>query len=239
MPYELFYWPQIPGRGEFVRLALEYAGADYVDVARQDEKAVMSLIASKDAARPPFAPPYLRDGDLVVGQTAAILLYLGPKLGLTPADAADALWTHQIQLTIADLVGEAHDSHHPVGLGDYYEDQKPEARRRAKEFRRKRIPKFFNWLETILERNPAGPAWLVGDGLTYADLSAFQAVTGLLYAFPKAASETLEGMPKLAALAVRVSEQPTVKAYLASERRLPFNEQGIFRHYPELDGKGG
>lgn len=239
MPYELFYWPSIPGRGEFVRLALEYAGAEYVDVARQDEKAVMSLIASKDAPRPPFAPPYLRDGDLVVGQTAAILLHLGPKLGLTPADPADALWTHQIQLTIADLVAEAHDSHHPVGLGDYYEDQKAEAKRRSREFRKKRIPKFFNWLETIIERNPAGPDWLVGEAVTYADLSAFQAVTGLLYAFPKAASATLEGMPKLAALAVRVSELPSIKAYLESERRLPFNEQGIFRHYPELDGKGG
>lgn len=239
MPYDLFYWPTIPGRGEFVRLALEYAGADYIDVARADEKAVLSLITSKDEARPSFAPPYLRDGDLVVGQVAAILLYLGPKLGLTPKDEADALWTHQIQLTIADLVGEAHDSHHPVGLGDYYENQKAEAKTRAKEFRKKRIPKFFSWLETILERNPAGPDWLVGDAVTYADLSAFQAVTGLLYAFPNSAAVTLEGMPKLAALAVRVSELPTIKAYLESERRLPFNEQGIFRHYPELDSKGG
>lgn len=239
MPYELFYWPTIPGRGEFVRLALEYAGADYVDVARKDEKAVLSLISARDEARPSFAPPYLRDGDLVVGQVAAILLYLGPKLGLTPANEADALWTHQIQLTLTDLVAEAHDTHHPVALGDYYEDQKAEAKKRAKEFRKKRMPKFFSWLETILERNPAGPDWLVGDAVTYADLSAFQVVTGLLYAFPKSAAVTLEGMPKLAALAVRVSELPTLKAYLESERRLPFNEQGIFRHYPELDGKGG
>jgi len=237
MPYELFYWPMIPGRGEFVRLALEYAGAPYVDVARIDGiKAVQTLTEAKDEAHPPFAPPYLRDGDVVVGQTAAILLYLGPRLGLTPKDEAGSLWTHQVQLTISDLVSEAHDSHHPVALGDYYEDQKTEAKRRAKEFRKKRIPKFLGWLETVLVRNPAGRDWLVGDAVTYADLSAFQAVTGLLYAFPKAAKAALKETPYLAALAVRVSELPTLKAYLESERRLPFNEQGIFRRYPELDG---
>jgi glutathione S-transferase len=236
MPYELYYWPMIPGRGEFVRLALEYAGADYVDVAREKGmKAVLTFVEGKDEAHPPFAPPYLRDGDLVVGQTSAILLYLGPRLGLTPKDEAGALWTHQVQLTIADLVSEAHDSHHPVALGDYYEDQKTEAKRRAKEFRKKRIPKFLGWLETVLTRNPAGRDWLVGETVTYADLSAFQAVTGLLYAFPKATKAALKEAPHLAALAVRVSELPTLKAYLESDRRLPFNEQGIFRRYPELD----
>lgn len=236
MPYELFYWPMIPGRGEFVRLALEYAGADYVDVARVDGvKAVQTLTEARDEPHPPFAPPYLRDGDVVVGQTAAILLYLGPRLGLAPKDEAAALWVHQIQLTISDLVAEAHDSHHPVALGDYYEDQKTEAKRRAKEFRKKRIPKFLGWLETVIARNPAGRDWLAGDAVTYADLSAFQAVTGLLYAFPKATKAALKETPYLAALAVRVSELPTIAAYLESDRRLPFNEQGIFRRYPELD----
>jgi len=236
MPYELYYWPMIPGRGEFVRLALEYAGAAYVDVARETGVKSVEALMGKDNPHPPFAPPYLRDGDLVVGQTSAILQYLGARHGLAPKDEAGALWTHQIQLTLSDLVAEAHDSHHPVGLGDYYEDQKTEAKRRAKEFRKKRIPKFLGWLETILTRNPAGHDWLVGDAVTYADLSAFQAVTGLLYAFPKATKAALKEAPQLAALAVRVSELPTLRAYLESDRRLPFNEQGIFRHYPELDG---
>lgn len=235
MPYELYYWPMIPGRGEFVRLALEYAGAAYVDVAREQGVGAVLALMGKDQPHPPFAPPYLRDGEVVVGQTSAILLYLGPRLGLTPKDEAAALWTHQIQLTIADLVAEAHDSHHPIALGDYYEDQKTEARRRAKEFRKKRIPKFLGWLESILARNPSGRDWLVGDAVTYADLSAFQVVTGLLYAFPKATKTALKETPYLAALAVRVSELPTLKAYLESDRRMPFNEQGIFRRYPELD----
>lgn len=236
MPYELYYWPMIPGRGEFVRLALEYAGADYVDVAREEGVEAVQALMGEDQQHPPFAPPYLRDGDVVVGQTSAILLYLGPRLGLTPKGEAAALWTHQIQLTIADLVQETHDSHHPVALGDYYEDQKTEAKRRSKEFRKKRIPKFLDWLEAILARNPAGRDWLVGEAVTYADLSAFQAVTGLLYAFPKATKAALKETPYLAALAVRVSDLPTLKAYLESDRRMGFNEQGIFRRYPELDG---
>lgn len=234
MPYELHYWPTIPGRGEFVRLALEYAGADYVDVARHNG-AKAALPSDKDA-RPAFAPPWLRDGEVTIGQTAAILQYLAPRLGLAPTNEDDAIWTHQIQLTIADLVAEAHDSHHPVGMGLYYDDQKDEAKRRAKEFRKVRIPKYLGWLESILARNPAGSDWLVGDSLTYADLSAFQVVTGLLYAFPKATKKTLKDLPHLVALAARVADQPTLKAYLESERRLPFNEEGIFRRYPELDG---
>lgn len=237
MSYELYYWPSIPGRGEFVRLALEYGEADYIDVARdKGDKAVMTRIGDKDEARPPFAPPYLVDGDIVVGQTSAILQYLGPKLRLAPKAAADAIWVNQIQLTIADLVAESHDSHHPIALGDYYEDQKSEAKKRSREFRKQRIPKFLNWLETILARNPAGPDWLVGKSVTYADLSAFHVVTGLLYAFPKATKAVLKDAPNLAALAVRVSELPTIKAYLESERHIPFNEEGIFRRYPELDG---
>lgn len=234
MPYELHYWPTIQGRGEFVRLALEYAGADYVDVARKDG-AEAALPAKKDP-RPSFAPPWLRDGDVTVGQTAAILFHLGPKLGLAPADPTDALWAHQIQLTLADVVAEAHDSHHPVGMGQYYEDQKDEAKRRAKEFRKERIPKYLNWLEDILARNPAGSDWLVGDAIGYVDLSAFQVVTGLLYAYPKAAKKALKETPRLAAMAARVGDDARLRPYLESDRRLGFTEEGIFRHYPELDG---
>ena len=240
MAYELHYWPMIPGRGEFVRLALEAAGADYVDVARLPEEAGGGIAAMMDGledepVRPPFAPPYLRDGDLVIGQTAAILLYLGPRLGLVGADEADRIWTHQIQLTIADMVAEAHDTHHPVGVGLYYEDQRPEARRRATDFCENRIPKFLAWFERVLAGNPAGPQHLVGGAVSYADTSLFQLVEGLRYAFPKAAARALAQAPQVVAHAERIGALPRIAAYRVSERCLPFNEEGIFRHYPELD----
>ena len=239
MAYELYYWPGIQGRGEFVRLALEEASADYIDVARgaASEEGGESLLMAAwcQGARPSFAPPFLKDGELVIGQTSAILLYLGERHALAPKDPAGRLWTHQIQLTIADLVTEAHDVHHPLGGGLYYEDQKPEARRRANGFRSERIGKFVNWFETILLRNPAGVDFLVGNGLTYADLSLFQAVEGLLYAFPRAAKAVLAKNPHVAALRQAIARRPRIQSYLNSERRIPFNEQGIFRHYPELD----
>ncbi|MDE2487715.1 MAG: glutathione S-transferase, partial [Alphaproteobacteria bacterium] len=238
MAYELYYWPGIQGRGEFVRLALEQAGADYVDVARgrgegRGVQALIHFLEAQSVARPPFAPPFLKDGELVVGQTAAILLYLGPRLGLAPADEAGRIWTHQIQLTIADLVAEAHDTHHPVDVGLYYEDQKPEAARRAAAFRADRIPKHLGWLDKVLARNQleqeTAPGWLVGDRLSYVDLSAFQIVEGLRYAFPNATAAALAQTPGLTALADRVAALPNVAAYLASDRRIPFNEDGIFR----------
>lgn len=238
MAYELYYWPSIQGRGEFIRLALEEAGADYVDVAREPgrgTRALMAALRDESSVHPPFAPPFLKDGEVVVAQTAAILLYLGPRLRLAPADEAGRLWAHQIQLTLADLVGEAHDTHHPAGPDLYYEDQKPEALRRSAGFRRERMAKYLGWLEAILARNPAKSDWLVGGGVTYADLSAFQVVEGLRYAFPKAAARVLEDTPGLVALAERVRSRPNIAAYLASPRRIPFNEQGLFRRYPELD----
>jgi glutathione S-transferase len=242
MAYDLHYWPMIPGRGEFVRLALEQAGADYVDVARQPVEAGGGIAAMMDRLedepiRPPFAPPFLKDGDRVIGQTAAILLYLGPRLGLVGADEADRIWTHQIQLTIADMVAEAHDTHHPVGVGLYYEDQRPEARRRAEDFCKNRIPKFLDWFERVLTRNPAGPEHLVGGAVSYADTSLFQLVEGLRYAFPKAAARALAQTPHVVAHAERIGRLPRIAAYRASERCLPFNEEGIFRHYPELDAR--
>jgi glutathione S-transferase len=243
MTYELYYWPEIQGRGEFVRLALEYAGADYVDVARGEGKgrgveALMRGLKDAHAAHLPFAPPFLKHGKIVVAQTAAILMYLGRRLDLVPEDEAGRLWTHQIQLTIADLVGEAHDTHHPIGAGLYYKDQKPEAFRRAEEFREVRMPKYLGWLEKIIGRNDAKGGWLVGNSVTYADLSAFQIVEGLRYAFPRAATAALRKTPKLRALADKVAELPRVEGYLASERRIEFNVEGIFRHYPELDDVG-
>jgi glutathione S-transferase len=229
-----------------VRLALEAAGGRYVDVARGDPARGQGLAAMErflddpSVPRPPFACPFLVDGRRVIGQTAAILLYLGPRLGLVGRSEADRLWTHQIQLTIADLVAEVHDTHHPVGSGLYYEDQRPEALRRAAEFRKERLPKFMAWFEAVLQRNPRNTEGktphLVGGRLSYADLSLFQLVEGLRYAFPKASAKVLRRTPAVTALHDAVAQQRRVAAYLASDRRLPFNEQGIFRRYPELDG---
>lgn len=245
MPYELHYWPGIQGRGEFIRLALEAVGAPYVDVARGDDSqgrglpAMLHFLEDESVARPPFAAPFLVDGNKVIGQTAAILLYLGPRLGLVGKTEADRLWTHQIQLTIADFVTEVHDTHHPVGSSLYYEDQKPESKRRAEDFLKTRLPKFLAWFEAILERNTRNAGrevpHLVGAKLSYADLSLFQLVEGLSYAFPKGAKRALKKAPQVLALHAGVQRQRRIAAYLASERRIPFNEQGIFRRYPELD----
>lgn len=241
MAYELHYWPTIQGRGEFVRLALEASGAAYVDVARGPEAAgqgvpaMLQYLHDDQLAHPPFAPPFLKDGDLLVGQTATILQYLAPTLKLVGRSEQARVWTQQIQLTIADMVSEAHDTHHPIGVELYYEDQKPEAQRRAAEFCRSRMPKFLQWFERIVVRNPAGPRYLVGGKLSYADLSLFQLIEGLRYAFPIAAQRVLAETPAIVQLHDRVAVLPRLAAYLRSERRLPFNEQGIFRRYPELD----
>lgn len=241
MTYELHYWPTIQGRGEFVRLALEAAGAAYVDVARGDEAAgqgVPALMAAMNDRRqphPPLAPPFLKDGPLLIGQTATILQHLGPTLKLVPRNAALQLWTQQIQLTIADLVTEAHDTHHPIASSLFYDDQQAEAKRRAGHFCRERLPKYLQWFDAIITRNPAGNRQLVGGKLSYADLSLFQVIAGLRYAFPLAAGRVLKGTPGIVALHDRVAALPRVAAYLRSPRRIPFNEQGIFRCYPELD----
>jgi len=243
MTYELYYWPDIQGRGEFVRLALEEAGADYIDVAREPTAggggipALMAFFDRPDVAHPPFAAPFLKHGDVLIGQTAAILLYLGDRLGLAPCDETGRLWVHQILLTILDLVSEAHDTHHPLSGELYYEDQKPEALRRAEHFRERRIPKFLGWFEKILERNPERTPYLVGEAVTCADLALFQVVEGLCYAFPRRSATALGAVPRVVALRQAITERPRIKAYLASERRIPFNEQGIFRYYPELDGE--
>ena len=241
MRYELFYWPSIQGRGEFVRLALEQAGADYVDVARGRGRglgmaAMMGLMEGASLDRPPFAPPFLRAGKLVIAQTANVLHYLGARLGLAPKSEAGRLWAHQLQLTVEDLVVDIHDTHHPVAMGLYYEDQKAEARRRAKYFTEERAPELLGYFERVLQCNRGGRGHMVGRSLSYVDLSMFQVVAGLRYAFPRMMARLEPEMPGLVALHERVAARPNVASYLASERRLPFNEDGIFRHYPELDG---
>jgi glutathione S-transferase len=234
MIYELFYWPTIQGRGEFVRLALEEAGVPHTDVAREAGGMARMMAAMDGADHPAFAPPFLKADGLTLGQTANILLFLGQRHGLAPDDEAGRLWVHQLQLTVADLVAEAHDAHHPIASSLYYEDQRPEAKRRAADFLETRLPKFFDYFEGVLTR-PEPKDYLTGDTPSYADLSLFQAVAGLRYAYPRALARIDAGCPALAALHDRVAARPRIAAYLASERRLPFNEQGIFRHYPELD----
>jgi glutathione S-transferase len=236
-PYELYYWPSIQGRGEFVRLALEEAGASYVDVARGrgGVKALMTAMGGDTKTPPMLAPPFLKDGDFVVAQTANILAYLAPRMKLVPSDDKSQARALELQLTIADLVAEAHDAHHPIGAHLYYEDQRPAAKRRAQSFVGARISKFLGYFESRLAHN--GGKFFVGTRLSYVDLSAFQLVSGLSYAFPNAMQRLASNFPLLMALRDRVSARPNIAAYLASKRRIPFNEQGIFRHYAELDPK--
>lgn len=240
MRYELYYWPGIPGRGEFVRLALEAGGAQYVDVARLPAgrggvKAMMRLMDDAANPRAPFAPPFLKAGRLLIGQTANILLYLGPHLKLVPADEGARLWAHQLQLTVTDFVAEIHDTHHPIANSLYYAEQKREAKRRTGHFLAERLPKFMLYFEQVAAGNARGSGRMLGRSLTYVDLSMFQLVAGLQYAFPNAMRKLARKLPRLHAVHETVAGTPRVAAYLASERRLDFNEQGIFRHYAELE----
>lgn len=235
MSYRLWYWPDIQGRGEFVRLALEAAGIDYVDCARRDGAEAMMKDLEQRAASGigPFAPPYLALDDRAIAQVANILLFLGDQHGLAPSAPAERYWLHQLQLTIADLVAEVHNVHHPVAMMDYYEDQKPEADRAAEQFRDQRLPKFLDHFEAAATAYPGD--WLTGDAWSYGDTSLFQLVEGLRYMFPQRMGTLEPDYPALVALHDKVAALPGIKAYLASDRRIAFNTQGIFRHYPELD----
>ncbi|MFE8072513.1 glutathione S-transferase family protein [Marinobacteraceae bacterium S3BR75-40.1] len=241
MRYELYYWPGIPGRGEYIRLALEEAGADYIDVGRAPDEegfgvgAIGEYLDASRTAYPPFAPPFLKAGEILVSHVANILQFLGPRLGLVPEPESDRLWAHGLQLTVTDFVAEIHNVHHPLGPELYYEEQKDEALRCAGNFREQRLPKFLQYFEDVLTKNPAGPDHLVGGSLSYVDLSLFHTLAGLRYAFPKAMEAQTSTIPRLNNLADAVEQRPNIQAYLTSERRQAFNESGIFRHYPELD----
>ncbi len=238
MRYELHYWPGIPGRGEFVRLALEDAGASYIDTARASPEGMAAMERLLDDASletPPFAPPFLKAGPLLIGQTGNILLYLGGRHGLAPKSERGRLWVHQLQLTVADLVAEVHDSHHPISGELYYKDQKKEAAKRAKDLRENRLPKFLGYFDRVLAANPKKKGWLAGAQRSYADLSLFHLIEGLRYAFPNAMHPLDRKHPRLGALHDRVAARPRIAAYATSGRKQPFNEDGIFRHYPELD----
>jgi glutathione S-transferase len=233
--YQLFYWPGIQGRGEFVRLALEDAGAAYDDVARKDAgmDKMMAMMKGQGEKRPPFAPPFLKSGKLVIAQVANILFYLGPRLKLAPRDEANRLWLNALQLTVTDFVKEVHDTHHPIATGLYYEDQKPEAKQYAHSFLKERAPKYLGYFEKVIEKS--GGPFVLGRKATYVDLSLFQLIEGLRYAFPKAMKRIERKVPKVIDVHDRVAKRKGIKAYLASDRRIAFNEDGIFRRYPELD----
>jgi glutathione S-transferase len=248
MEYDLYYWPSIQGRGEFVRLALEDAGASYRDVARLPVAqgggvpALKKYMEGDGAGGLPYAPPFLKHGQRVIAQTANILQYLAPRLGLVPEDEGARVYAHQLQLTIMDFLTEVHDVHHPIAVSLYYEDQQPEARRRATHLLAERIPKYLRYFEKVLgaDSGTAGQTrFVLGNSFSYVDLSLFQVVAGLRYAFPLALVQLSTVIPGLMELARRVGERPRLAAYLASTRRIPFNQHGLFRHYPELDAPGG
>lgn len=233
-PYQLYYWPTIQGRGEFVRLVLEDAGADYVDVARRPVgegggvRALVKLLADGGDV-PPFAPPFLRADGLLLAQTANICQFLGQRHALVPEGTG--VHANQLQLTISDVVSEVHDTHHPISTNLYYADQRDAAALRSADFLAERLPKFLRYFERILARS-AGP-FLFGSQVSYADLSLFQLIEGLHYAFPNGMARNRA--PGLTTLVAAVRARPRIAAYLASDRRIPFNEDGIFRRYPELD----
>lgn len=242
MSYTLYYWPTIQGRGEFVRLALEYAEAPYIDIARQPEEegggvdVLMQFLEDEGIEHTPFAPPFLKTDEFIIGQTANILQFLGSRHALAPEDEAGRLWAHQLQLTIADFVAEIHDTHHPVSGELYYNEQKPEALRRSEHFHANRLTKYLNYFEGVLNHNTHSSEYMVADKLSYVDLSIFQIIAGLYFAFPRSLSGLESDYPKLIALHTRVEKLPSIAAYLASRRRIAFNQDGIFRHYEELDG---
>src|SRR6478672_4057072 len=239
MPYELYYWPSNQGRGEFVRLALEEAAAEYIDVGRLSEAegggvpGILKLMNAPEIKTPPFAPPFLKAGELIIGHTANILMFIGAHHQLAPADEAGRLWAHQLQLSVTDFAKEIHDTHHPVGAAFYYEEQKPEAKRYTENFLKLRLPKFLNYFDTVITRNDG--RHLVGNSFSYVDLSLFQLVAGLRYAFPRAMARIEPSAPRLIMLHDAVQSRPRIAAYLASPRRMAFDEKGVFRHYPELD----
>lgn len=236
-PYDLWYWPTIQGRGEFVRLFLAAAGIGWRDRAREGDAQALVEDMEKRAENgfAPYAPPYLveRETDFAIAQVAHIVTWLAEKHGRTTGDAATDLHLIQLQLTITDIVAEVHDVHHPIASSLYYDDQKDAARTAAEKFREERIPKYFGHFEQALGVKDG--AFMDGERWSHVDTSLFQLVEGLRYAFPERMKSVEPDYPRLIACRDAVAENEGVARYLNSERRIAFNEDGIFRHYPELD----
>lgn len=239
-PYELIYWHMIPGRAEFVRLLFEEAGEEYVDVARRAEEkdgtgaeCVRRYVTGEaPGSAATYAPPILRVGTLVLSQTANICLFLGRRFGMVGDEEEDWHTANQCAMTVMDVVREAHDTHHPLGSSLYYDDQKEAAKRNADQFLDARLPRFLAYFARTLE-NSDGP-YLLGD-FTYVDLMLFQLMEGLKYAFPHGFEDKVSQTGRLLELHDRVCTRPRIEAYRASDRRMDFNEHGIFRQYPALD----
>ena len=241
MPYKLYYWPMIQGRGEVIRLSFEEAGVEYIDVARNNQgqednqNAIIDILQNNNLMSPPFAPPFLIDGDIMIAQAAAILQYLAPKIGLIGESQEEQIFAHQIQLTVSDFLTEVHDTHHPIASELFYEDQIEESKRRSANFIKIRIPKYLNYFEKIISNNKSNSGWLIGNSLTYPDLSLFQIIEGLHYAFPKAFANIAGNYTNTITLRDAVAARPNIASYLKSNRRIEFNTMGVFRYYPELD----
>jgi len=237
--YRLYYWPNLPGRGEFIRLVLEQAGAKYVDIARQPEAEgggmppLMALRYGQGEGQPAYAPPVLRAGDFWLAQTPAICDYLAAIHRLVPTEPQGRARALQVFLTIFDVLGEVHDTHHPISKARFYEDQKQAAKQNATSFLQDRLPNHMAYFDRVLSQ--AGGAYLLGHTLTYVDLAMYQLLLGLKHAFPKGASQVLTQTPGLSALFDKVAAQPRVAAFKASDRSVAFSNDGIFRNYPELD----
>lgn len=250
--YELLYHPSIPGRGEFIRLCFEATGVAYTDIANEkpngyDEVQNICKPNNNDTTNPPiFAPPALRvpgagpnGSPLLISQTPNILMYLAERLGLAPEDEAGTYHVYQLAFTALDLNNEVHDTHHPLAVEKYYEEQKDAALEKARDVREKRLPKFLAYFEACLgfnkEKGGGEGRFLVGSRLTFADLVVWQVIDGLRFAFPKEMEARAGEYPDLLkGFYEGIKQEGGLKEYLKSERRLPYS-QGIFRYYPELD----
>lgn len=191
--YTLLYHPDIPGRGEYIRLAFEASGVPYSDPANESKEGVGQVYTccspdslGEDGNPPPFAPPMLRVSgagkngkSLLINQTPNILFYLGKELGLAGEEEADKWHVNELALTALDFSNETHDTHHPIAVMKVYEDQKEEALKKSTQFRENRIPKYFGYFERVLKGNEAGGGrYLVGGKLTYADTTLWQVLDG-------------------------------------------------------------
>ena len=221
-----------------MRLALEEAGADYVDVARRGRQtrrapAMMKLLESNPAGAAALCAAVPEAGKDISRRRRSFCSISAPRLSLAPRDEAGRLWAHQLQLTVTDLVVHIHDTHHPVSGWLYYEEQRPAAKRRTADFWRYRAPKFLGYFERVLQRN--GGKYMVGRRLTYVDLSLFQIVEGLRYAFPKRMKRFEKKVPLLIALHDRVAKRPRIAAYLVLETAHPVQPMG---HLSVFQGAG-
>jgi glutathione S-transferase len=233
MTYQLWYWPSIPGRGEFVRLPLEAAGVPYRDMARELGADALIEDMKQRQGHKPFAPPYIVEGDLVIGQVAHILTVLSDRHGFGAGELSRDLQLIQLQLDISDIVQEVHSVHHPLAIGKYYHEQKEAALVRAQEFRSERMVKYLKHFEQALSLED-GP-FVLGARWSHVDTSLFQLCAGLAYAFPRRFAALQSRYRRVQGACEAVANLPGVAAYRASDRCISFNEDGIFRHYPELD----